>query len=155
MVRPNPRSTGRAGTCFLARERQCGAPVTSNVGPQRTHGHRDAIRGRGALSAVPNRIYGTLGPYHVLERDAPGGPIWRSSSTSSGMSLWPRALLTFSDGSPIQGVPSWSSGTTPAHHVECRKRGDILVHDGESTPILAEVVAAFRAAGHWRKQVAH
>ncbi len=40
-------------------------------------------------------------------------------------------------------------------HVECRKRGDILASEDESAPILAEVVAAFRVVGHWRKQVAH
>lgn len=40
-------------------------------------------------------------------------------------------------------------------HVECRKRGDVLASASESAPILAAVVSAFRAAGHWRKQAAH
>jgi hypothetical protein len=40
-------------------------------------------------------------------------------------------------------------------HVECRKRGDILACDDESAPILAEVVAAYCAVGHWQKQVTH
>lgn len=40
-------------------------------------------------------------------------------------------------------------------HVECRKRGDVLASDDESAPILAEVVAAFRAVSQWPEQVAH
>ena len=40
-------------------------------------------------------------------------------------------------------------------HVECRRRGDILLSDDECAPILAEVIEVFRAAGQWPNQVAH
>lgn len=40
-------------------------------------------------------------------------------------------------------------------HVECRKRGDIVLSDDECAPILAEVIDAFRAVGRCPNQVVH
>lgn len=45
-----------------------------------------------------------------------------------------------------------SAGPT---HVECRKRGDILVSEDESAPIVAAAVSAFRTAGNWSTRATH
>lgn len=40
-------------------------------------------------------------------------------------------------------------------HIECRKTGDVLASEEQSTAIIAEVTHAFRAAGYWHDKIEH